>query len=1354
MLKNNRLAKRYLKSKSLLFGLLLLLSHTVFAAPPTFSMAFSPTVISPGAISTLTYTIDNSSENTGVSALTFSNTFPTDMTIANPSRASTNCVDGLLSATAGSNTLSLSDARLGLESVCTIVVDVTSTIAGTYANTSGALSTSAGSAGTASGTLTVDGARPGFTMAFSPSSISIGHVSTLIYTIDNTLNGSNAALLTFSNSLPLGLVIHTAPNIINNCTGGAFTPVVTAAPNTRAINLTKGYVATGATCTLSIDVTSQSVGQYENVTGSLSQNGANPTGSASALLEVSASSFLTTYFSTNPASPGSSVTLNYLINNANRESATDISFTHDLNAILSGLTASSLPANDSCGSGSTVTGSSNITFAGGNLSEGSTCTFSVTVLVPANAAAGSFTSNTSTVNLTLGSATTKPAASVDFVIKKAPSLTKAFIDDPTSAGHDVTVRYTITNTDPDNEANTIAFTDDVNTGLLSGVSVKTLPNANSCGTGSAFTVATDGNGVFSFKLQDGVIAAGSSCTFDVIQTLPTGMPPGSYTTTTSILSAEISGSTLYGSAASDTLLVVAAPKLTTSFNQESVTPGDNVTLEFTLSYGASALADATDIGFTDNLGSLLTGLASSTTPQSDICGSGSSFSGTETLTLTGATLAPGASCSFNVTVAIPNDATPSTITNMTSEVSATTSSQTVSSATASDTLLISGLTLSQVFVPANAFPGATTTLRYTIANSASALDATALQFTNNLNQALSSLSATSLPSQPCGLSSSITGATPITFSGGNLVPGASCTFDVSVLVPAGASPGIYNVPTSDMSATVNGNNTTNKGSSSTLTVIDITNNPISLTKAFSSNFATPGSTVNLTYTLTSGLAATDITFTDNLDSLLTGLASTSGTVSNECGFGSEISGTGLLTFNGGSLTQGASCAFTVTLQVPASPAFTTISSTTSTVTAISAIDNSITLTGDTATASFNAQSVTLSSNFSGDVPILGSSTTLNFHITNNNTSGNLNLLNFTDDMDSFITGMVATDLPKTDVCGVGSTLSGTSLIGLTNASLGFGESCDFSVTLSIPSNASAGIHSNTSNNLFSSGLLITQGASADLTVAPKPTLSSNFSGGVVTVEGGNTTLNFKITNNNTFANLNLLSFTDDMDSFITGMVATDLPKTDVCGVGSTLSGTSLIGLTNASLGFGESCEFSVILSVPSNTSADTYSNTSSNLFSSGISVADAASADLTVVPEVAFSSNFSGGVAIVGNSTSLNFNITNNTSSNLNLLSFTDDMDSFITGMVATNLPLNNVCGEGSTLSGTSIINLSNASLGFGESCEFSVTLSVPFSTSAGIHRNTSSNLFSSGISIAEATNADLTVTPNITPIIFMLLNQ
>jgi len=47
-------------------------SSSVFAAAPTFTVAFSPTTLGPSSTSTMTYTIDNSAETTGVTGLTFS----------------------------------------------------------------------------------------------------------------------------------------------------------------------------------------------------------------------------------------------------------------------------------------------------------------------------------------------------------------------------------------------------------------------------------------------------------------------------------------------------------------------------------------------------------------------------------------------------------------------------------------------------------------------------------------------------------------------------------------------------------------------------------------------------------------------------------------------------------------------------------------------------------------------------------------------------------------------------------------------------------------------------------------------------------------------------------------------------------------------------------------------------------------------------------------------------------------------------------------------------------------------------------------------------------------------------------
>ena len=142
------------------------LSHAGPLNTPIFSVSFSPTTIGPGSVSTMTYTIDNSAQATGVSGLTFTNTLPAGMTIASPAVALNTCLNGSYVSTPGSSVTSFSDYRLGAGASCSFQVDVTSTTAGAHINTTGALSTSAGSADTSSDTLTVDDNRPGFSMAF------------------------------------------------------------------------------------------------------------------------------------------------------------------------------------------------------------------------------------------------------------------------------------------------------------------------------------------------------------------------------------------------------------------------------------------------------------------------------------------------------------------------------------------------------------------------------------------------------------------------------------------------------------------------------------------------------------------------------------------------------------------------------------------------------------------------------------------------------------------------------------------------------------------------------------------------------------------------------------------------------------------------------------------------------------------------------------------------------------------------------------------------------------------------------------------------------------------------------------
>ena len=109
-------------------------------------------------------------------------------------------------------------------------------------------------------------------------------------------------------------------------------------------------------------------------------------------------------FTGGPGLPGNSVTLEFTIANLdpNGFAAADIGFTDDLDAVVSDLVAIGLPATDVCGPGSVISGTSVLTFSGGSLAAGASCTFSVTLLVPAGAAAGSHLNTTSSLTTDLG----------------------------------------------------------------------------------------------------------------------------------------------------------------------------------------------------------------------------------------------------------------------------------------------------------------------------------------------------------------------------------------------------------------------------------------------------------------------------------------------------------------------------------------------------------------------------------------------------------------------------------------------------------------------------------------------------------------------------------------------------------------------------------------------------------------------------------------------------------------------------------------------------------------------------------------------------------------------------------------
>lgn len=134
-------------------------SIDVVELPPGFSKAFAPAQIAAGGVSTLTFSIDNAL-NPPVSSLAFADPFPAGMVVASPANAASTCTGGTLTAVPGDDAVSYAGGAVDIFSSCAITVDVTVATAGNLVNTSGELTSSAGSSGPATATLSVTAAPP------------------------------------------------------------------------------------------------------------------------------------------------------------------------------------------------------------------------------------------------------------------------------------------------------------------------------------------------------------------------------------------------------------------------------------------------------------------------------------------------------------------------------------------------------------------------------------------------------------------------------------------------------------------------------------------------------------------------------------------------------------------------------------------------------------------------------------------------------------------------------------------------------------------------------------------------------------------------------------------------------------------------------------------------------------------------------------------------------------------------------------------------------------------------------------------------------------------------------------------
>ena len=1282
-----------------------------------------------------------------MSDLAFTDVLPTvpgDVDIATPANASTNCPDGIVTAPDGGSTIIFSGGRLGDGESCTISVDVTATatVSTTFSNITSDLTSSDGNSGTATDDLMVDISRPAFSKSFAPSLVPFGSRSTLTFTIDNMANQNPAFGVRFSDTLPTGMEVAVPANASHSCNQGT----LTATAGTSIISFADGLLLAGTICTITVDVIATANGLLDNVTGELlSISGFTQlsSGKASATLEVTATQIaLSKSFSDDPVPPGGTVELAFTINNFNRiDSATDIAFIDDLATLvptLAGLTFDSLLSND-CGGSVSGVGSTTIDFSGGTLEAESFCTIRASLTVPGGAVPGIYTNKTNNITAGInGDGVTGNMAADDLFVEPVPLLTKEFIGDPINAGDDVIIRFTITNTSTTSGAINIAFTDELTTFLPFPVSA-VLP-ATPCGAGSTISLTFPDVDANQLSLTGGSLAsspgAGSTCTFDVTLTVPEGFPGGIYTNTTDSITATVDGTTRTGNPASDDLTVISAPGLSKAFTNSPAAFGSTITLEFSLTHSPDALGDATLISFTDNLAPVLAGLTATfpVTPDPP-CGAGSALTGSAgdtLLSLTGGSLSPGENCIFSVNLNVPVSAAAGEYINTSSGVSATVDGQTVTSAPAVDSLNITGLTFSKEFIDDPVVPGETTTLRFTLENTDMVNDASGIVFTDNLADVLPGvldLNAIIPPTvNTCG--GTLSGTSFLIYSGGNLMSGDSCTIDVTINVPPGVADGSYNNSTSPLVATQGASLINNNLATDTLIV---NANLLQLTKEFTNDPVIPGNTGNLRFTLTNldaGQAASNVAFSDNLDAAVSGLTFTNGAFAACGGMVNANPDNGTIDFTGGSLNPGEECTFDVSVDVPVATIANIYPNTTSPITGM--IGGS-SVSGDAANDELVVvELLSFNKSFDGLTTATGTPA-LTFTLTNPGSNAVTGLA-FSDDLNNVINGLIATNLPLSNICGSGSILSGTGFLTLTGGSLPpNGGMCSFDVELLVPGAVTSGIFPSTTSDLFQSGLLVASPAISDLVVEPPPVFSKGFSPAIVGV-GLVSTLTFSIDNSASAVAASNLAFTDTLPSGL--VIATPPNVVNNCN-GSVIAtnGSNLIDYSSGNVGAGTACLLQVdVLGTASGLLVNTTGDLTSSSGNSG-----PASDTLTTNPQPLFSKSFSPNAIVLGGISTLTFSLDNTLSTvDASALNFTDNLPGGL--MIASPANASTTCvgGNLTTTSGTSIISYSGGTLPARNTCTLQVDISA---SGSGLLVNTSGNLASS-LGNSDTASDDITVNP------------
>lgn len=1045
------------------------------------------------------------------------------------------------------------------------------------------------------GTANAASAQTTFSSSFSPSEVGVGSTSRLFYQIDTgTTPHQN---LEFTNTLPAGISISDAPNMQSDCMG-----VFTAPPGGNTITFSLDRLGSNLTCTIGVNVLTSSAGSFMNVTGDLISNQGN-SGNAFATLEVNASrpGF---YKSITPDTVplGSIVTMTYTIDTSLVSSSLfSTTFAEQLPTEV--LIAQNPNVMNTCGGNLTATpGARAISYQNFNatIPANSICTISVDLEVRGSAdlVSDGLSSSAGSSGFAAGRVET---VVTQLALEKSLRPAKAY------PGGTVALEVTLRNLDRNNSASNVVFTET----LGAPFAPTGLPLTAPCGANSVVQATADG-----FELVGGELAAnGGACTFEVDVDVPSSTSPGVYTLASSGISADVNGRVVTGVDVSLPMQVAAIPLLEVTLSPDPVSAADTVTATYTIT-NPSITSSATNIAFLSTISNFIPGVVVST-PPAGFCGAGSNLqvlqnfptTGDQTLSMSSGSLASGASCTFSVDFEIPVDAPLGVYEHIVNPPSATIDGSSITGFEASaEVRLYTAPKLRHSFVETGVAPGNTIVVDYILFyNETAPAPATSVSFVHDLDAVLPGLTALGLPLQdPCGPGSQLSGTSFLSFTGGTVNPLSSCNFQVTYAVPANAPIGSFTSQTGEVNASLAGLPVTSRGSAAILHVE---------TLGFDMDFlstATFGDDVELKYTIEnfSSTDATGLSFSHNLGETLQGLVATGLPTQDVCGAGSEVTGTGIVTFTGGSIPAGGSCTFTITLQVPEAAPEGEYPSVTAPLTSTQPHGSASATLVVTTPLEFISMF---------DVARAKPGDTVNWQLTltNNHPTNALTDITWTSDLTQGLAGLMASGLPAQDVCGAGSTLSGTDTLTLADGQLDPGQSCTVNIPLLIPDTATLMpmVLSTSQVDAVMQGTNIAQlptSASIDFDLID---WEANFTTAEVNA-GEDATLAITLTNLSSAQEFSALTFIQDLEMMLPGTTASQLPLQVMCGSGAVLAGTTVVQLTNGALTTLGNCTFEYEITIPEDAPLGSATTSTSVLYERNVRVAPEVSASIDILEPI------------------------------------------------------------------------------------------------------------------------------------------